>query len=160
MRRILVALAVAAMMAVMAASSAAAQAESQTVVDRQPVSYTLANPCNGELIPTTGFETTVYHYTNSDHTQAVVSQYSFQASGVGEITGARYEVNNTSHATLTIHGGNTATFANHINVIGAGKVPDFMAHGLEHFTLTPSGVSVHFENSGYECMGVASVGPR
>jgi hypothetical protein len=153
MRRILLASAVAALMAVMAASSAAAQAESETVVNTQSVSYILSNPCNGELIPTTGLETMMFHYTNSDHNQAVVSQYVFRGSGVGEITGARYAVNNPSHATLTIHEGNTATFAYHTNIIGAGQVPDFRLYGLEHFTLTPGGMSVHFDNFRYECKG-------
>jgi hypothetical protein len=131
----------------------AAQAESDTVVDREPISFAIVNPCNGELIPITGHETTVFHFTNNDHTQAVVSQYSLQASGVGEITGARYQVNNTSHVTITVHTGNTATFTNHANYIGEGQVPDFMQHGLEHFTLTPDGMSVHFSNSSEECKG-------
>jgi hypothetical protein len=72
---------------------------------------------------------------------------------VGEVTGARYQVINTSHVTITLHTGNTATFTNHINYIGEGQVPDFMQYGLEHFTLTPSGMSVHFDNFSYECKG-------
>ena len=142
-----------ALMATFGVRSAAAQAESETVVDTEPTSLVLSNPCNGELIPLTGHITTVYHVTNNDPTLVVVSKYSFQFSGVGEITGARYQVNSTSHATLTIHTGNHATFTSHLNVIGEGQVPDFMAHGLLHFTFSPSGMSVVFQNSRFECKG-------
>jgi hypothetical protein len=141
-------------MITLSAGAALSQAASETVVDTQPVSYTVANPCNGELVALTGHEAIVYHLTTKDNeTVAVISQYTFQGSGVGEITGANYQVNNTSHVSITVHTGNTATFQNHYRVIGAGQVPDFSIYGLEHFTLTPNGMSVHFSNSSAECKG-------
>jgi hypothetical protein len=154
MRRLVILLAVMGAMVALSAGAALPQAASETVVDTQRVSYTVANPCNGEFVLLTGHETIVSHLTTKDNeTVAVISQYTFQASGVGEITGANYQVNNTSHASKTVHTGNTATIPNHYNVIGAGQVPDFTLYGLEHFTLTPNGMSFHFSNSSSECKG-------
>src|SRR5215211_1675722 len=100
---------------------------SETVVDTQPVSYTVANPCYGEfgeLVTLTGHETIVYHLTTKDNeTVAVISQYTFQASGVGEITGANYQVNNTSHASITVHTGNTGTFPTTTTSSARGRYP-------------------------------------
>jgi hypothetical protein len=142
-----------ALMATVGVRSADAATESETVVDRQPVSFDITNPCNGELIPMTGYITTVFHYTNNAHTEAYLTQNSFQASGVGEITGARYQLNSLWHETIALHTGIAYTFTNHENVIGEGQVPDFIGNTIFHFTLTPSGMSVEVVNESGECKG-------
>jgi hypothetical protein len=153
MRRLMILLAVMGAMCALSAGAALAQAESETIVDRQPFEATVSNPCNGEFIPLTGHFTTVYHVTTNDNGEdlTVISQQTFIGSGVGEITGARYQVNNTSHASITLHQGSTFTSPYRLIVIGEGQAPDFRMYGLAHYTVTSNGLVVGFSDFSYEC---------
>ena len=139
MRRIVLLVAVMGAMVALSAGAALSEAETETVTARSEFVGVTTNPCNGELIPIVGEQTTVFHFTANDNSLVFVDHVSLHGTGLGTITGAEYVFNFDGQLAHTFHVGETISMPFHTNVIAQGPVPDFLQHGIIHFTVNHNG---------------------
>src|SRR5437763_2709565 len=103
-----------------------------------PVSGTVFNPCNGELVDFSGYFHELIHVTGDmaggyhldihDNTQGI--------HAVGETTGVKYVGNQTDHFTLNLTPGAQNTTQNgHFTEISQGSAPNFVVYYLLHITV-------------------------
>ena len=94
----------------------------------------MMNPCNGELMLTTG---TVHTVTGS-HPGHFVQHSNFQGvKGTGTVTGTRTVVSGTSALRFNAHKAIEETQANPLRVIGQGSGPKFLHRSSQHTVVTP-----------------------
>ena len=138
------------------AGMAFGQAQPETYIDvRIPDAISLTNPCNGERVELSGFGySTAHGTTNPD--DLVVSELSMvhlHFTGTGSETGARYTANIRFNGAT---GGDHASwYRDSVQVIGAGKVPDFKISILVHLTVNAAGeLTAEFSKFNSTCDGL------
>jgi hypothetical protein len=128
------------LMALLTAVSAGARADVATD-ESIPVSFTLADPCTGELIAFSGN----IHVTSSTTTNSsggiVVSQHiNYQGvSGVGLISGDYRLTGTENDKTLLTNGADVVTQEDSFNIISEGSSPNSLMKTLFHVTYNADG---------------------
>lgn len=124
---------------------------SATTVVTIPVTFTIQpgakafiQLCVGETVDFVGDSRLVAHQTELPDGSMVLDLLHFNGQGavaLGESTGATYRVvgADSNPIVLAPSGGLTATFGAQLLVVGAGEARSFMAHILQHITITPDG---------------------
>jgi hypothetical protein len=139
---------------------ALSQASNGTFTERIPFTSSVVNPCNGETVVIEGHLKTLIHTTTNDNADILVESAIVQGSGLGSVTGARYVVHQTEmiEQALILPGGEFAggeiTAHRRTNITGKGRVPDFSARTLAHFTFTTAqGPTAEVFFTDIECRG-------
>jgi len=134
-------------------------ADGATVVktrdDDFSTSFTLINPCNGEVVD--GFlegrthTVDVFDPSGGEHAELLSLVH---GTGVGDL-GNTYVANQTLIAaiTATANGVEVATALIDQPFISRGPGDNLMLHVLLHYTITPNGTSVDFTVLSVECRG-------
>jgi hypothetical protein len=101
------------------------------------------NPCNGELVNvsgnihlTTGVSTDGsggLHFRSHLNNQDV--------SGVGELTGSRYQIPTTSNLSAYLGSARTMTLTLNSRFVARGSTPDFNVYQTFHLTIDSNGVT-------------------
>ena len=108
----------------------------------------ITNPCNGEPVVITGTR----HIVAGDTGNGFHVQVQMQASGIGALTGAKYEAPSTSTMVVNDPGAFEATSMLQFKFIAQGKVPNFIHFENMHITLNANGdVTAVHSDSRDEC---------
>ena len=145
----------------LATAPALAQADHQAQVnDREPFETETFNPCNGEFVFVTG---TLHFMANVLMDSSGKSHIHFQqkyenATGTGETTGATYRVkdNELILGAISFEGSGLCpsefTVNSDLHLTGAGAVPDFTSHFVQHLTINANcQVSIFFSRFSSDC---------
>ena len=139
MTRILMLCAIAALTAgVSVAQAAVTEHQRNVAVDTTLIA------CNGEAVHFTGNADTLVRLTEAGSGRVTIGQHvTMHLSGVGETTGAHYNLNSTVnfHTTQDVESGGTAVFTDRERVVvtAGGGQPNFKFFILVHATTTPNG---------------------
>jgi opacity protein-like surface antigen len=158
MKRFLFLAALAATFGLSAVAASQAAVVTNTTI---PISGTVVNPCNGELVPFTGDLHLLFRVTFDQAGGLHVGVHEdIQATGVGATTGAKYELNAVLNEEVNygfVLGGNGAaeeTIVESELFVAQGSAPNFVLKLLEHITITPDGtvrvLNIDFDT---ECRG-------
>jgi len=101
------------------------------------------NPCNGELVNvsgdihlTTGVSTDGsggFHFRSHINNQDV--------SGIGELTGSRYQIPTTSNVSVYLGSARTMTLTVNGRFVAQGSTPNFNVHQMFDLTIDANGVT-------------------
>ena len=141
-------------------TAAAASQAAVVLNDTFPISGTVINPCNGELVPFTGdVHIVIRETTNGAGGFNFGIHENIHATGTGAPSGAKYELNAVVNEEInnfffTGPGATEATIVLNEVFAAQGNVPNFTLKILEHITITPNGdiTSVKFTFD-TECRG-------
>lgn len=139
-------------------------ASSSTVVLSIPVRFTIQpaaqsaiKACVGEVVAFVGEANLVAHLTTLPDGATSLDVFHVNPQGavaVGASTGTTYRLvgGDVNPIVLSPSGTLTATFAANLLVIGSGGEKSFMAHILQHITISPAGdISALFEFLSIDC---------
>lgn len=120
---------------------ASAQASAVTTSERVPLALTVFIPCVPETVTVTGELHIVSHTTvNPDGSFHVVSHFNPQGvSGIGDVTGNKYQGTGVTQTTFNINVGQTFTFVNNFRFIGQGPGNNSTIHQNVHTTVNANG---------------------
>jgi hypothetical protein len=128
-------------------------------VVRQPLSFVIDNPCNGELVTLTGEELHVFNGvdpTLEGNFTNFTDFFKLSATGVGE-SGTEYVIHFAEHFTFdspTPEAPQVSfTFRGADVLVSKGAGANFIAHFTFHFTATPNGFEVETTLDKAECRG-------
>jgi hypothetical protein len=120
----------------------------------QPVFVDCANGGAGEFVILQGSLHTLFHTTFSQSGLVMIKTQSQPqgVSGVGQVTGTKYQGTGVTQDIFTARIGNEETFVNNFRVIGQGKGNNFTVHEDLHLTVNPNGtLTASFDNLRAEC---------
>lgn len=113
-----------------------------------------ANGGSGEVVTLTGTLHVLYNVTTDNQGGVHVKSHfqPQQVSGVGSITGDRYQGTGATQEMYTTRVGSTHTYVNVFRVIGQGPGNDYRVFELTHTTVHPDGrVSANVDQSRVDC---------
>src|SRR5215210_4227586 len=127
---------------------------------RQPLSFVIDNPCDGELVTVTGEEMHVFNGVGPDVETGNFTNFTdffkFSATGVGE-SGTQYVFHSAEHFTFESPSPEAPqvsfTFKGADFLVSKGAAANFIAHVTFHITLTPTGSEVVTTFDRAECRG-------
>jgi hypothetical protein len=110
----------------------------------QPGGKTAIQACAGEPVTFAGDARVVAHQTMLPDGSLAIDLLHFNGAGavaVGDWTGTTYRLagGDSNPIVMPPGGGLTATFAANLLVVGPGGAAKFVAHILQHITITPTG---------------------
>jgi hypothetical protein len=145
------------------AGVALAQAQTDTVIAKEPITFGATNPCNGEFIEFSGTFLLQGHstYDANGNQHSSVGSAAVNVSGTGAQTGARYRyvVGGGRHI---VHETLAEPFRPEIrsevftlNIVGSGDAPNFLMHVTVHYTynVATGEFTAEVENVNTECRG-------
>ena len=129
--------------------------QAATVVNTDvPVSITLSNPCNGEIIPLSGMEHFVFRLTYDNNGGVHVGGHeNIQLTGIDN-DGNTYVGNleNLSDENAEVGHEDTSTLS--FEVVSKESAPNFLVHAVFHVTVNPDGtVTARVADFTAECRG-------
>ena len=123
-----------------------------------PLDLTVFIPCanggSGEDVALSGFLHVLSQVTISNTGYAtVVSHFQPQGiTGIGAVTGAKYQGTGASTETFTVALGLTDTFRNNFRIIGSGPGNNVLIHETFHVTVNANGtLTTSIDNLSVEC---------
>ena len=127
---------------------------------RQPLSFVIDNPCNGELVTVTGEELHVFNGVGpgveTGNFTNFTDFFKLSATGVGE-NGTQYVFHSAEHFTFESPSPEAPqvsfTFKLADVLVSKGAGTNFIAHVTFHLTLTPNGFEVVTTFDRAECRG-------
>jgi hypothetical protein len=128
-----------------------AQAE---VVQKQTITTTMVfpNACTLENVDFTVTYNFLFRVKIDGNTAETGLHINMAGTGVGETSGANYTINSADNMDFHIALGTNNTFAEHMNVIGQGNVPNFKVHFTGHVTVDANGnVTAFLDNLSQTC---------
>jgi hypothetical protein len=97
-----------------------------------------------DLFHTTSDGAGGFHVTTHDNPQGV--------SGVGQVTGAKYQGTGVTRSEFNLKAGQESTFVNNFRIIGQGPDNNFLVHDNFHVTVNANGtVTASHDNFQIEC---------
>ena len=105
------------------------------------VNIPCANGGSGEDVLLSGNLHVLVHITISNAGTAIIKTH-FQPQGItglGQVTGARYQATGVTQDVLTLAFGETYTPVNNFRIIGQGPGNNFLVHETIHYTLNANG---------------------
>jgi len=110
-------------------------AHAATTTTKIEFTQVITNPCNGESVVITGTRNVVSGDTgNGFHVQVQI-----KGSGIGALTGAKYEAPSTSTTVVNSPGAFEATSVLQFKFVAQGKVPNFTHFENMHITVNANG---------------------
>jgi hypothetical protein len=127
---------------------------------RQPLSFVIDNPCNGELVTLTGEELHVFNGVGpgveSGNFTNFTDFFKLSATGIGE-SGTQYVINFAEQFTFESPTPEShqvsLTFRSANVLVSQGAGANFIAHFIIHITLTSNGFEVETTLDKAECRG-------
>lgn len=127
---------------------------------RQPLSFVIDNPCNGELVTLTGEELHVFNGVGPDAETGNFTNFTdffkLSAKGVGE-SGTQYVINFAEQFTFESPTPEShqvsLTFRSANVLVSKGAGANFIADFIIHITLTSNGFEVETTLDKAECRG-------
>jgi hypothetical protein len=118
-----------------------AQATAVTTTESVPLELTVFIPCVPENVTLTGNLQIVNHTTvNADGTFHLVSHLNPQGlSGVGDVTGDKYQGAGVTQNEVNTNAGQQVTFLNIMRFVGQGPGNDFSLQQQVHVTVNANG---------------------
>jgi hypothetical protein len=118
------------------------QASAVTTNERVPIELTIFIPCVPETVTVTGELHIVTHTTvNPDGSFHVVNHFNPQGvSGIGDVTGNKYQGTGVTQTEFNLNVGQTFTFVNNFRFIGQGPGNNSTIHQNVHVTVNANGV--------------------
>ena len=118
------------------------QASTVTTNEKVPLELTVFIPCVPETVTVTGELHILSHTTvNPDGSFHVVSHFNPQGvSGIGDVTGAKYQGTGVTQTNFNLNVGQTFTFVNNFRFIGQGPNNNSTIHENVHVTVNANGV--------------------
>jgi hypothetical protein len=93
-------------------------------------------------------------FSSNGNIHAKIHENLQDVSGVGETTGAKYQITQTIDEEMNLVAAQEATLTVDVRVIGQGSVPNFLEHVTEHITVNANGdVTATVANLTAECQG-------
>lgn len=136
------------------AFAAAATTDNEKFFIEQPVFVDCANGGSGEVVVLRGNLHAQFHTTFNDAGHVTIKTHSNPqgVSGVGEITGAKYQGTGVTQDIFTATVGNQETFINNFRVVGQGPGNNFLVHENLHITVNANGtLTVFLDHLRAEC---------
>jgi hypothetical protein len=136
------------------AAAAAATTDNQIFFIEQPVFVDCANGGSGEVVVLRGNLHAQFHTTFNDAGHVTIKTHSNPqgVSGVGELTGAKYQGTGVTQDIFTATVGNEETFINNFRVVGQGPGNNFLVHENLHITVNANGtLTVFLDHLRAEC---------
>jgi hypothetical protein len=129
---------------VLSVSPVRAQNGSETTITPlidMPVWIPCANDGAGEWVLLNGNLHTVWHYSvNKNGGYTMFSSTNPQGvSGIGEITGLKYQGTGGTRDKTTVNAGQQFTYINNFRIIGQGPGNNYVVHAVYHFTINANG---------------------
>lgn len=122
-----------------------------------PISGTVTNPCNGELVDFSGTLHEVISETfDSSGGIHFDDHFNIHVTATGETTGTNYVGNQEEHLTENFNSGGSITVTEPFTFseISKGSAPNFIEHALYHVTVNPDGTVTSFiDTYSAECRG-------
>src|SRR5215207_10693704 len=124
------------------AGAALAEAQPDTFIAKEPITFGATNPCNGEFIEFSGTFLLAGHttYDANGNQHSSFGSAAQNISGTGEQTGARYRYVVGGGRSI-VHGTLAEPFPPEIrsevftlNIVGSGDAPNFLMHVTVHYT--------------------------
>ena len=137
-----------------ASFAAVTTSDNESILINQPVFVDCANGGAGEFVILQGRLHTLFHTTFNQSGLAMIKTHSQPqgVSGVGQVTGAKYQGTGVTQDIFTARIGNQETIINNFRVVGQGKGNDFTVHKNLHLTVNPNGiVTAWFDNLRADC---------
>jgi hypothetical protein len=134
--------------------AATAFTDNASVPIDQVVFISCANGGAGESVTLSGTLHVLFHFTvNGAGQVTVTSQVNPQGvSGIGEITGSKYQGTGVSSSIATGRVGSQTTTINNFRIIGQGPGNNFLVHENLHFTVNANGtVTASVDNLSVAC---------
>ena len=129
-------------------ASATASATQQEV----PISGSVVNPCNDEIVTWSGVAHFVFN-TVSDGSGGFNAQLNIHLTGTGD-QGNRYVGEQTQHFSVHVQPGQVVTETSHFTGVSQGSAPNFKLDIVEHITVTPDGtLTATVDNVASSCAG-------
>ncbi|HEY2934376.1 MAG TPA: hypothetical protein VGK99_21770 [Acidobacteriota bacterium] len=128
-------------LAVIALAFFAAAAQAEVVINETiPIRFD-AFGCNGETVAVEGSIHLQFRITEDQAGGLhIASHTNINGSGTGLVTGTSYRFNEADNDELNVRALPVeSTFTRHVNVIGAGQVPNFQIHLTQHITINANG---------------------
>jgi hypothetical protein len=123
-------------------ATAGAEARSVTEILTIPLAFETTEPCanTGEVISFTGTAQFVLHFTETDSGSILIINIRDTLSGTGDL-GTRYQGADHSLFVLAgwIQGADQSISVQNTVIISEESDPNFLAHVIFRFTITPSG---------------------
>lgn len=141
-----------------AATTAFAQSTTVTTSETIPITDSIVNPCNGDVVTFQGN----IHVTNHMTTDAsggthLKTHVNFQnVSGTGVPSGLNYNVRTTTNETVNDNDGpqSEATIISMVKLISQGPAPNFFLRVVFHITVNANGTTTStVDNTRIECQG-------
>lgn len=120
-----------------------------------PISLTVANPCNGEMVTLSGNEHEVMNVTVDANGgfHAVTIANAQDVTGVGD-QGNIYHATGTTHQEFNGQVAEEETLMNSFDYVSTGSAPNFLVTEKEHITINADGtVTATFANFSMQCQG-------
>jgi hypothetical protein len=120
----------------------------------QLVFISCANGGAGEFVTVSGSLHVLFHLTFNDSEHiTVTSQFNPQGvSGIGEITGRKYQGTGMTREITTARVGFETTTINNFRIIGQGPGNNFLVHENLHFTINANGtLTASVDNLSVDC---------
>lgn len=124
---------------------------------RYPVSLSMMNECNGEMVEYTGELHTQWHrHDNKDGSTTITAEINWSAvQGVGLTTGDVYKFASNSHSTTTFPAGSTQFYVTSqrqtIRLVSRGSGPNLFFSLLWDYTYDASGFTTSFYDMHVRC---------
>ena len=137
-----------------ASFAAVTTTDNQKILIDQAVFVDCANGGAGELVILEGSLHTLFHTTFNQSGFALVKTHSQPqgVSGVGEVTGAKFQGTGVTQDIFSARIGSEETFVNNFRVIGQGTGNNFTVHEILHVTVNANGtVTASFDRLGADC---------
>lgn len=121
----------------------------------EPISGTIVNPCNGEVVTYSGYIHDTYHLTfdNAGGVHIVFQDNAQGIHGVGDL-GNAYTGTQAQHDSMNGNVGEEETATSTFTIISHGSAPNFVAHSDFHITVNADGtVTSYHDNMSATCQG-------
>ena len=165
MKRVTIALTLVAAALAVSSGAALAQAQTDTFVAKDTITFGAANPCNGEFIEFTGTFLLRGHstYDANGNQHSTSGSAAMNIVGTGEQSGALYRyivggAQSVSHETLAEpFRPEIRSDVSTLNIVGSGDAPDFLMHVTSHYTYNVASgeFTAEVDNVHTECTGWA-----
>jgi hypothetical protein len=137
-------------------------APASTYTSNEIVQYTMtvwvpcANDGLGEYVDFSGEFHSLYHYAINGNSFTFKGHGNAQGiTGVGQITGDKYQATGVSQYTETgsfVNGQHSWTDVYNFQVVGQGKGNNYLVHQTQHYTINANGeLTVSFDNLSVDC---------